>query len=125
MMTRSIRRWMDDARALEMVSSPKQQAHSSPTFVVQSIGFLAGHADCYAMTGLAKMHAILHIRTICFVHFFSGVHSIDHRWVQGAVQVFCLSIEYCIQNANGDLTAPANRKWRRDRLCSGALMGSL
>ena len=82
------------------------------------------------MQGLAKMHAILHIRTLCFIHFFSGYrrpgdlqHSIEEHYVQGIVQVFCISVDYCIQNENGDLTSAVNQQWWKERLHSGAICG--
>lgn len=45
------------------------------------------------MQGLARLYAQLHIKTLCFVHFFSGhrrvgdlQHQIDSHHVQGQVQ---------------------------------------
>ena len=99
-------------------------------FVMQSQGFLEGDTGRYAMAGLARLHAILHIRSLCFVHFFSGYRrhgdlqaSIEGHWTQGATHVFCLSIDYCLQNANGDLTASANQRWWFDRVASCQVCG--
>ena len=109
---------------------PRVTSAPLPAFVVQSVGYLKGQADCYDMSGLARLHALLHIRTLCFIHFFSGFrrpgdlqHSIEHHSIQGIVHVFCISVDYCIQNADGDLTAPRNQRWWRDRLASGAICG--
>ena len=82
-------------------------------FVLQSAGgHLKGEAGRYEMTGLARMHAALHIRTLCFVHFFSGYrrgyrrvgdihHQIEAQWEQNQTQIFCLSVDFCIQKEGG------------------------
>ena len=92
--------------------------------------YIRGRDDRCAMHRLARLHAILHIRTLCFVHFFSGYRRhgdlqacIDSHWVQGATQLFCLSIRYCLQNEDGDLTSKANQRWWQDRVLSGAICG--
>ena len=99
-------------------------------FVAQARGHLSGKDERYAMGGLARLHATLHIRTMCFIHFFSGYRResdlqacIEGHWVQGITQLFCVSVDYCLQNADGDLTSEANQKWWTDRICSGAICG--
>ena len=109
---------------------PKPTCSQTPPFVLQSIGYLRGHADRYDMGGLARMHALLHIRSLCFIHFFSGYrrhgdlqYSIEQHHVQGIVHISCVSVDYCIQNEHGDLTSPRNQCWWKDRLASGAICG--
>ena len=99
-------------------------------FVVQATGNIGGKDGRYEMGGLARLHAALHIRTLCFIHFFSGYRReqdlqtcIEGHWVQGITQLFCVSVDYCLQNANGDLTSEVNQKWWTDRICSGAICG--
>eukprot|EP00435_Cladocopium_sp_Y103_P056901 s1056_g19.t1 len=100
-------------------------------FVYQSFGGHCEGADGrYAYGGLARLHALLHIRTFCFVHFFSGYRrGHDIQWciekhvVQGAVQIFCLSIDYCLQREQGDLTGRGSHRWWAQRIESGAILG--
>eukprot|EP00435_Cladocopium_sp_Y103_P030701 s66_g7.t1 len=102
-----------------------------PGFLYQSPqGTRKGYANCFEMGGLARLAASLHITTYCFVHFFSGYrregdlqYHIDHHWIQGTVQIFCLSVDFCIQRAGGDLSTPASREWWKSRILSGAIVG--
>eukprot|EP00435_Cladocopium_sp_Y103_P051931 s3048_g16.t1 len=57
-------------------------------------GTVHGDVGVFSMKGLAQMHAKLHIRTLCFVHFFSGFrregdiqHQIERHEVQGIYQL--------------------------------------
>ena len=100
-------------------------------FVLQSAGgHLEGEAGRYEMTGLARMHAALHIRTLCFVHFFSGYrrvgdihHQIEAQWEQNQTQIFCLSVDFCIQKEGGDLTLDSSKTFWLERIHSGAICG--
>ena len=100
-------------------------------FVLQSAGgHLKGEAGRYEMTGLARMHAALHIRTLCFVHFFSGYrrvgdihHQIEAQWEQNQTQIFCLSVDFCIQKEGGDLTLDSSKTFWLERIHSGAICG--
>ena len=118
----------------EVPSSPVQVAAGPGSdglaFVVQSQGHLKGSADCFAEAGLARMHAILHIRTLCFVHFYSGHRreydlqwAIENHWCQGATQVFCISVDFCLQSDRADLSTVHSRKWWTDRIFAGAICG--
>ena len=111
-------------------ASPAPLPDHGLCFVIQSTGYLEGDTGRYAMAGLARLHALLHIKSLCFVHFFSGYRRqgdlqacIENHHVQGAVHIFCLSIDYCLQNADGDLTAAANQAWWFDRVASGVICG--
>lgn len=110
--------------------APKVADETTICFVVQAKGSICGKDERYAMGGLARLHAILHIRTLCFIHFFSGYRRehdlqacIGGHWVQGVTQVFCISVDYCLQNDNGDLTSEVNQAWWKDRIHSGAICG--
>ena len=100
-------------------------------FVLESAaGDLTGEADRYAMAGLASLHAALHIRTLCFVHFYSGYrrvgdlqHQIEAHWVQGTTHFFCLSVDFCIQKEGGDLTLDSSREFWLSQIYAGAICG--
>eukprot|EP00435_Cladocopium_sp_Y103_P037245 s1928_g9.t2 len=102
-----------------------------PGFLYQSPqGTRKGYANCFEMGGLARLTASLHITTYCFVHFYSGYrregdlqHHIDHHWIQGSIQIFCLSVDFCIQRTGGDLSTPSSREWWKARILSGAIAG--
>ena len=92
-------------------------------FVVQSEGgSLQGCAGCFQMQGLARLHAER-------FDFYSGYrrpgdlqHQIDHV-VQESTQIFCVSVDFCIQKERGDLTLNSNKLFWLDRIYSGAVCG--
>lgn len=101
-----------------------------PFVVVSAGGHLQGVAGRFSMTGLAKLHAALHIKTLCFVHFFSGhrrcgdiQHQIEARWDVENIQLFCLSVDFCIQKTGGDLSLESSKKFWLERVASGAICG--
>ena len=82
------------------------------------------------MTGLASIHAALHIRTLCFVHFYSGYrrvgdlqHQIEAHWIQETTQIFCVSVDFCIQKDGGDLTLDSSREFWLSQIYAGAICG--
>ena len=84
-------------------------------------------ALCIVLPGFMRSYISAHY-ALCI--FFSGYRRhgdlqacIDSHWVQGATQLFCLSIRYCLQNEDGDLTSKANQRWWQDRVLSGAICG--
>ena len=100
-------------------------------FVYQSpAGAQLGRCGCFSVGGLARLHAMLHIRTLCFVHVYSGYrrpgdlqwHIEDHH-VQGAMQVFCISVDYCLQADKGDLAGEHSTKWWAAQILKGAVFG--
>eukprot|EP00438_Fugacium_kawagutii_P034473 Skav215971 [mRNA] locus=scaffold3174:31633:36537:- [translate_table: standard] len=101
-----------------------------PAFVFQSAGGMQRGDGRLDMGGLAKQYAILHIKCLVFVHFFSGyrrdgdLHTIlDQQSLESGVQLFTLSVDLCMQRQRGDLARPAAYKWWRSRALSGQLMG--
>ena len=101
------------------------------SFVMHSAhGREHGVGGRFSMQGLARIYAQLHIKTYCFVHFYSGFrrlgdiqHQLDNHIIQNAMQIFCLSIDFCLQGASGDLTTNASRKFWTRQIRSGAVCG--
>eukprot|EP00435_Cladocopium_sp_Y103_P036537 s605_g9.t1 len=100
-------------------------------FVYQS-GSGANHGECgrFSLRGLATLYARLHIKTICFIHFYSGYrrvgdlqHSLDNHWIQGIWQVFCISVDYCIQGDVSNLATGKSREFWVKQIQSGAIAG--
>ena len=102
-----------------------------PSFVMQS------HEGCnvgdgrFALTGLAKETALLHIRTQVFVHFFSGfrrkgdLHDIlEHHIFPEGQQLFIISVDMCLQRERGDLASSSSLMWWLNRIRSGQICGA-
>ena len=119
----------DDSSQVEH-DSPND-AKADMVFVMHSdSGAEHGHAGCFSNTGLAALYARLHIRTQCFIHFFSGFRrdgdlqsQIEMHWVQGIHHIFCISIDYCLQGSQSDLSSPKNLAFWKTQVCNGALLG--
>ena len=100
-------------------------------FIMHSVtGTEEGNNGCFSMTGLARLYAQLHLKTLCFVHFFSGYrregdlqHLIENHMVQGHFHIFCISIDFCLQGDAGDLATGRSRSFWTDRIKSGAIFG--
>lgn len=100
-------------------------------FIMHSVtGTENGHNGCFSMTGLARFFAQLHLKTLCFVHFFSGYrregdlqHRIENHIIQGHFHIFCISIDFCLQGEAGDLATGRSRTFWTDRIKSGAIFG--
>eukprot|EP00435_Cladocopium_sp_Y103_P026129 s702_g6.t1 len=100
-------------------------------FVMHSAhGVLHGDNGVFSMKGLAKLYAKLHIRTICFVHFYSGYrregdlqHQIDRHEIQGVHQIFCLSIDFCLHGTVSDLTKACQKEFWTRQIQNGAVVG--
>ena len=89
-----------------------------------------GHAGRFSNRGLATLYARLHIRTMCFIHFFSGFRGegdlqsqIEQHWVQGIHHIFCISIDYCLQGSQGDLSSTKSLAFWKTQVCNGAILG--
>ena len=86
----------NDAQAT--IPSDESKDEIIPFIIESGAGEITGEADLYAMTGLARLHAALHVRTFCFMHFFSGYrrvgdlqHQIEAHWAQNTRLFFiCL-----------------------------------
>eukprot|EP00435_Cladocopium_sp_Y103_P032495 s3994_g8.t1 len=100
-------------------------------FIMHSAhGVLHGDNGVFSMKGLAKLYAKLHIRTICFVHFYSGYrregdlrHQIDRHEIQGVHQIFCLSIDFCLHGTVSDLTKACQKEFWTRQIQNGAVVG--
>ena len=116
---------------VDVASDHAQDAPLEVVFVFQSpAGDQRGDAGRFASDGLARLHALLHIRTLCFVHVFSGFRrpedlqwQIEAHHVQGSTQVFCLSIDYCLQADKGDLAGAHSSQWWAAQILKGAVFG--
>eukprot|EP00435_Cladocopium_sp_Y103_P041009 s1179_g11.t1 len=104
---------------------------SDIAFLVQSAqGHLHGHVGVFSMAGLARMHAVLHINTLCFVHFYSGYrrvgdlqYHIESHAIQGVYQIFCLSIDFCLHGETNDLASQRTRQFWTKQIPGGAVLG--
>lgn len=85
----------------------------------------------WMMRSLAKEYAILNVKSLVFVHFFSGyprhgdLHALlEHRQVSPGVEVFVVSVDMCIQHEQGNLIAPAAHAFWEKRIGSGQVIGA-
>lgn len=97
-----------------------------PAFVMHSDKGPDVGGGAFAMKGLAQETAILHIRALVVVHFFSGFrrtgdihHVVDHHVWESGLQIFTLSVDLCMQRKSGDLATPQACRWWKDRVLSG------
>ena len=116
----------------ELVDTARSQdVAAEMVFVMHSDqGAEHGHAGCFSNKGLATLYARLHIRTMCFIHFFSGFRregdlqsQIEQHWVQGIHHIFCISIDYCLQGSQGDLSSSKSLAFWKTQVCNGAILG--
>ena len=105
------------------------QTSDLPAFVFQSHQGLDRGAGAYSMYGLAREAAMLHVRALVIVHFFSGyrrvgdIHDIiDHRIQPSGAHIFTLSVDLCMQRQHADLARPEALKWWQSRAASGQLV---
>ena len=85
----------------------------------------------FSMHGLARETALLHVRALVIVHFFSGFrrmgdihHIIDHCTMQTGAHVFTLSVDLCMQRIKGDLATPQAARWWKERILSGQVVAA-
>ena len=102
-----------------------------PAFVFQSMQGADSGGGAYAMYGLAKEAAILHVRALVIVHFFSGfrrvgdIHDIiEHRVQETGEHVFEISVDLCMQRQSADLAKPGALRWWHQRAASGQLVSA-
>ena len=120
----------DNVRLLPGPPECDQPADTMP-FIMHSVtGSEHGQDGCFSMTGLARIYAQLHLKTLCFVHFYSGFrregdiqHQIENHIIQGHFHVFCISIDFCLQGDAGDLTTSRSRAFWTDKIKNGAIFG--
>ena len=119
---------------IEAPADGSQQAVQSPAdlhFIMHSpSGTEHGHHGQFSMSGLARVFAQLHLKTLCFVHFFSGYrregdiqHQIDNHIIQGHFHLFCISVDFCLQGDTGDLATGSSRAFWTNKIKSGAVCG--
>eukprot|EP00438_Fugacium_kawagutii_P014390 Skav221730 [mRNA] locus=scaffold542:386404:395994:+ [translate_table: standard] len=101
-----------------------------PSFVFQSSGGPQRGDGRLDQHGLAHIYAKLHIRSLVFVHFFSGyrrdgdLHEVlEQHALQGCTQLFVISVDLCMQRQRGDLAKPSAISWWMDRANSGQIVG--
>eukprot|EP00435_Cladocopium_sp_Y103_P038035 s1838_g10.t1 len=123
--------WQGDLASQLDEDVPFEKNPDEMCFVYQSSGGREeGSIGQYAAAGLARLHAVLHIRTRCFVHFFSGFrrpHDLqwctDNHYIIENEQVFCISIDFCLQEKDGDLLGRRPHAWWSRQIASGAIRG--
>ena len=106
-------------------------AEDFPVFVFNNPeGFQIGHG-CFDFQGLAREYAILHVRSLVFVHFFSGyrrrgdLHEhLDHRFIAPSVEIFVISVDLCLQREQGNLISPAAHAFWVKNIESGRIVGA-
>ena len=99
-----------------------------PAFVLQSPHGVDEGGGAFTEGGLAREAALLHIRALVVVHFFSGfrrdrdIHQvIEQRSLANGTQVFVLSVDLCMQRQHADLATHASLRWWKQRALSGQL----
>ena len=102
-----------------------------PAFIMQSPQGRDNAGGAFSMHGLARETALLHVRALVIVHFFSGFrrmgdihHIIDHCTMQTGAHVFTLSVDLCMQRIKGDLATPQAARWWKERILSGQVVAA-
>ena len=106
-------------------------AQDFPGFVFNTPeGFQLGNGR-YDQEGLAKEYALLHVRSLVFVHFFSGYrrehdlhHQLEHRCIEPGLEIFVISVDLCLQREQGNLVSPTAHAFWVDRIKSGQVIGA-
>ena len=102
-----------------------------PSFILESYGGNEhGDGGKFSCKGMSVWDCQLHLRCVCFVHFYSGYrrhgdlcHCIERDFMWGTTQIFCLSVDLCLQGEKGDLTKAENQKWWLARVASRQVFG--
>ena len=100
-----------------------------PPFVFQSAQGPNPGDGRLALAGLAKIHARLHIKSMVFVHVFSGfrregdLHQILLQQVWGNIHFFVLSVDMCMQKAEGNLASSQAFRFWMAQIASGQICG--
>ena len=117
--------------SVEAVEQPQVRLFEAdmPAFVFQSAkGPNAGNGK-FAAEGLARLHARLHIRSLVFVHVFSGfrrdgdLHSLLSQQVWGNVHFFIISIDMCMQKVQGNLATSESFRFWMKQIANGQVIG--
>ena len=105
--------------------------HPAAGYVFQSEqGHLDG-AGVFLRDGLPALSMRMNLRTMVFVHFFSGfrrrhdLHEIlSHQILPNGLQIFAISVDMCLQRVAGDLASDASLAFWRDQVLSGRVFGA-
>ena len=106
-------------------------ANDFPAFVFQAPPGPYQGGGILDQFGLAKETAILHIRWLVFVHFFSGfrrehdLHSVlESASLPNASQIIVVSVDMCMQRRDGNLATEHATAWWINRIRSGQIFGA-
>ena len=100
-------------------------------YVYQQVrGSVAGEAGVFQEHSISVLDARIRIATVVFVHLYSGFrregdlhhHIESHKWHAG-VELFCISVDLCLQGDKGDLLSPTKVAWWKDRIRAGQVLG--
>eukprot|EP00435_Cladocopium_sp_Y103_P030710 s1969_g7.t1 len=102
-----------------------------PAFIMHSVQGTDKGGGAYSMFGLAKEAAILHVRALVIVHFFSGfrregdIHNIiDQHVAATGVHIFTLSVDLCMQRQHADLATDSALRWWGSRVAAGQIVSA-
>ena len=110
---------------------PDRQPDADIAFLMHSAqGHEHGDAGQFSMAGLSRIYAQLYVKTYCFIHFYSGFrrkgdlqHQVESHQIQGLVQYFCVSVDFCLQGEKSNLATNASREFWARQIKSGAVIG--
>lgn len=116
------------------VEEPKDvhvYAADFPAFVMSSeAGFQKGDG-AYDLMGLAKEYALLNLKSLVFVHFFSGyrrrgdLHQhLEHRVVAPGLELHVISVDLCLQREQGNLLTPHAHDFWQCCIANGQVIGA-
>ena len=107
------------------------QHHPVPGFVFQSEQGTLDGAGLFLREGLPALSMRMNLRTMVFVHFFSGfrrshdLHEIlSHQVLPDGLQIFALSVDMCLQKVAGDLASDASLAFWRNQVLCGRVFGA-
>ena len=100
-----------------------------PAFVFQSAAGPNNGGGRYAAKGLAREYARLHIKTLVFVHVFSGfrrkedLHQLLEHQVWENTHFFVISIDMCLQKIEGNLASSKAFQFWMHQISTGQICG--
>ena len=102
-----------------------------PAFVMNCpAGFQKGDG-AYDLTGLAQEYALLNLKSLVFVHFFSGfrrrgdLHQhLEHRVVAPGLEIHVISVDLCLQREQGNLLTQQAHDFWQGRIANGQVIGA-
>ena len=115
----------------EVVEPPKMPENAH--LFQQGRGANSGTAGVLRRDSVSVWDARLHLRTVVFVHLFSGFRRQNdlqscieaHTWAHN-IETFCISVDLCLQGADGDLldpVRPVRIRWWRERILARQVIG--